>query len=136
MDSTSNIDLEMDWLEPRVRCGAEFLDERLPGWAEMIDIERLEMEDCSQCVLGQLGPDLLDALHLKPPALALGNRKFDFWGISAALTGMDRLYSSESEEWAKDHGMFAEPEDGSLDQQYAELEYLWAQAAEARLVAK
>ena len=34
--------------------GAEFLDERRPGWAKEIDRERLNMRSACNCVLGQL----------------------------------------------------------------------------------
>lgn len=38
--------------------GAAFLDERFPGWAEQIDLERLDLEAGCDCVLGQLYCDL------------------------------------------------------------------------------
>lgn len=45
----------------RVARGATLLDERRPGWwrdAEpgLIDLDRLNIEDCADCVLGQLYP--------------------------------------------------------------------------------
>jgi len=38
-----------------VARGAALLDERLPGWADQIDIDSLKMSDDCNCVLGQLG---------------------------------------------------------------------------------
>lgn len=34
--------------------GAKWLDERLPGWAESIDVENLAMLNSQRCILGQL----------------------------------------------------------------------------------
>ena len=36
-------------------AGAKALDERRPGWASLIDVGRLDMTSCTDCVLGQLG---------------------------------------------------------------------------------
>jgi hypothetical protein len=33
---------------------AAFLDEATPGWADMINVERLDLWDCYLCILGQL----------------------------------------------------------------------------------
>jgi hypothetical protein len=38
----------------RVAAGAAFLDERMPGWAEWIDLDSLSLMDDCDCVLGQL----------------------------------------------------------------------------------
>lgn len=37
-----------------VARGAALLDEKLPGWAERIDLATLELSSCYRCVLGQL----------------------------------------------------------------------------------
>ena len=34
--------------------GARLLDGRIPGWADLIDTERLQMDNGCDCVLGQL----------------------------------------------------------------------------------
>jgi hypothetical protein len=39
----------------RVAAGAVFLDGRMPGWAERIDLDSLNLMDDCYCVLGQLG---------------------------------------------------------------------------------
>lgn len=44
----------------RVAAGAEFLDQREPGWWQRIDLDRLEMRRSCACVLGQLSTDLTD----------------------------------------------------------------------------
>lgn len=38
----------------RVARGADMLDSRIPGWAERIDVERLDLADGRVCILGQL----------------------------------------------------------------------------------
>ena len=43
----------MDYSD-RVREGAALLDERRPGWRGAIDVERLDLGSCFNCVLGQL----------------------------------------------------------------------------------
>jgi hypothetical protein len=37
-----------------VDAGAALLDERLPGWRDEIHPASLDLEQCEQCVLGQL----------------------------------------------------------------------------------
>lgn len=41
-------------IQDKVRAGMEFLDEKKPGWESRIDIERLNLANPMQCVLGQL----------------------------------------------------------------------------------
>lgn len=42
-----------DSVETRVARGAQLLDERLPGWVERIDLDRLNVVNACNCVLGQ-----------------------------------------------------------------------------------
>jgi hypothetical protein len=44
-------------IEERVRGGALFLDEHLPGWSAQIAADELAMETCDRCILGQLYGD-------------------------------------------------------------------------------
>lgn len=41
-------------LATRVRRGVALLDEKVPGWHQRIDVETLDVNLCSKCVLGQL----------------------------------------------------------------------------------
>ena len=41
----------------RVLAGARLLDEQCPKWEKDIDLERLEMDSCRRCILGQLFGD-------------------------------------------------------------------------------
>jgi hypothetical protein len=44
------------------REGAELLDRRSTGWAERIDLQELEMWDCTRCILGQVFGDYVRGL--------------------------------------------------------------------------
>ena len=37
-----------------VARGAALLDEKVPGWWKVIDLEKLRMQNCTNCMLGQL----------------------------------------------------------------------------------
>lgn len=46
----------------RVEAGAALLDERMPGWFNMIDVDTLKIFDPTLCVMGQLFGDYLGGL--------------------------------------------------------------------------
>lgn len=48
----------MEVIELAVAKGAQFLDEKLPGWHKQLDLETLELASCENCVCGQLGRSL------------------------------------------------------------------------------
>ena len=43
--------------EERVAVGASLLDRVMPGWPAKIELERLDIQSCTCCVLGQLYGD-------------------------------------------------------------------------------
>lgn len=45
---------KMQKLQERVERGVELLDERYPGWLDEVWVDGLDMNSCSDCVLGQL----------------------------------------------------------------------------------
>lgn len=57
-------------------AGAAWLDEKVPGWAERIDLDRLSITSRWYCVLGQIEGHYDDALHrfglVHEDAMALG----------------------------------------------------------------
>lgn len=57
----------------RVRRGAELLDRVRPGWERELDLERLAVRDCHQCVLGQLFGEYKDGLRM------LGKWSSELW---------------------------------------------------------
>lgn len=40
-------------LPNRVRAGALIMDSTKPGWADMIDVDKLYMDDIEKCIIGQ-----------------------------------------------------------------------------------
>lgn len=53
-----------------VERGAVLLDEKRPGWEHELDLARLKLENCTDCVLGQLAGHYADgviALDLERP---------------------------------------------------------------------
>ena len=44
----------MSAVSRQVARGAALLDEKIPGWDERIDLARLQMHSCHDCVIGQL----------------------------------------------------------------------------------
>lgn len=46
-----------DNIATRVARGAALLDEKLPGWVDMIDLDRLDIRSPCRCVLGQTWHD-------------------------------------------------------------------------------
>ena len=43
--------------EKQVARGAALLDRAAPGWAEQINLDRLAMQTCDRCILGQIYGD-------------------------------------------------------------------------------
>jgi len=41
----------------RIERGAAFLDEKVPGWREKIDLDKLDIRASSHCVVGQATDD-------------------------------------------------------------------------------
>lgn len=44
------------YIPRNVERGAEFLDARIPGWEEKIDLDKLDLGSCCNCIVGQLNP--------------------------------------------------------------------------------
>jgi len=73
---------EMDYLQERVRAGAAWLDGVDPSWRERIDLGRLQLAECCECILGQLYGNYaggLDALR----------ESLDDWDTEGSDLGFD-----------------------------------------------
>jgi len=77
----------MSILAERVDEGAALLDEKLPGWAERINLAQLDLASCYQCVLGQLFAFEYDAEDGSP--YGAGVRALDIPDISPSWYGFD-----------------------------------------------
>lgn len=54
----------MSTIAERVAAGAAFLDEHEPGWVDRIDLDRLDLDLCPDCIIGQLyGPEYYAGLR-------------------------------------------------------------------------
>lgn len=51
---TTTDDFITDDIVRRVEAGAAWLDENKPGWVDQIDLDRLDMYERPDCILGQL----------------------------------------------------------------------------------
>lgn len=40
-----------------IEAGAKLLGEKLPSWVEVVDLEKLDLRDTCNCVVGQVFPD-------------------------------------------------------------------------------
>lgn len=69
-----------------VERGVEFLDEKVPGWFNLIDTEKLDIRNSCNCVLGQLylrehprirnESSKTDAFYRKAVELGLGEERY------------------------------------------------------------
>lgn len=54
-----------DSARARAKAGAEFLDMKQPGWYEGVSTRALRMEDCTECVIGQLTGSYFSGIQQK-----------------------------------------------------------------------
>jgi hypothetical protein len=66
------------WPYDAVARGAALLNERVPGWRERLQLRRLHMEDCEQCVLGQIYGDYVMGLDALWPDLVMASEDSTF----------------------------------------------------------
>lgn len=96
-----------------VKKGSIWLDDFHPGWAESINIDLLDMNNCNQCIIGQ----------------AVCN----YFDLYQQATHQDNQYE-DIEEWAIEHG-FQAPDDTDESQstEFIKLETLWTKEVRKRL---
>src|SRR5258708_40306755 len=101
----------MSTIAERVARGAALLDEKMPGWAEHIDLDTLNLASSCRCVLGQLHP------NLEAPD-------------DAYLDGLNHLDVSTTDD--SGYGFDTSDED---DDEYERLTTTWRELIEARRAA-
>lgn len=69
-------------LEVRVTAGIAWLEKGDPAWASRINLDTLNLMDCTECVIGQLWGDYGEFVNMEdsPPSYSLG---FSFSGSDA-----------------------------------------------------
>jgi hypothetical protein len=110
-------------VEARVANGARWLDEQLPGWPQMINLDRLNMTSGSLCVLGQLAPKLLPDTYWP-----------DYFVVAAKFSGDTERGSGVRSAWGHAHGFYEQSfdyhDDGVTHDDYAAIGYVDAWTAE------
>lgn len=101
-------------LQLSVKRGAYFLDEHYPNWATTIRLDKLKMDQCANCIVGQ----------------AIG----EYSSSIAAACGVEP-YSKAAFAWAIDNGFDVPDESmrGQAEECYQELEVLWTEQVKARV---
>lgn len=75
----------------RVQRGAKLLDKELPGWHTRINLHNLDLNNCEQCILGQLYGDYSKGLD----AMFHGDQqyfsRYHFGFSSFSVRGKDKM---------------------------------------------
>lgn len=91
-----------------VQNGIDLLDSKLPAWFDLIDLDRLDMADINQCILGQIGQfyptngdymlDGLEYLGIRKLNYSLSNFGFDV-SHEAYSTYPEQAYGELRKHW-------------------------------------
>lgn len=112
-----------------VARGAALLDEKVPGWWRVIDLDALDMGNCTQCMLGQLfGHDIEKALGSTTFGLPLipGYIPLDMTGFGRGCETLGIRTSSANEIGCNDSYRFS----------YADLKCEWTRVIAERRAAE
>jgi hypothetical protein len=74
----------------KVARGVELLDAQVPDWRSRIDVDHLDMNDPTNCVLGQLFGHHVDGRN----AVGLGDATELFWGFFGTETEQTELLAA------------------------------------------
>lgn len=81
-----------------VANGAQMLDEHVPGWYKLINLDTLSLESCERCICGQLGRELGWGLF---PGQAGFWESYGFDALDGTEEQMERGYAELDDEWFK-----------------------------------
>jgi hypothetical protein len=62
--------------EKEIARGAALLDQQFPGWDEHIDVERLDMLECADCIFGQFFGSYDDGVRTFPQFVRSNNERY------------------------------------------------------------
>jgi hypothetical protein len=100
-------------LQFEVSKGALWMDENHPNWAAKIDLSRLNMNNCYDCIIGQAIGNYFDEIY-----------KLDNIGDYG-----------DADDWAIEHGFNAigDDDENQDTNEYRQLEALWTYEVKKRL---
>jgi hypothetical protein len=78
---------------PRIERGAALLDEHAPVWPTKINLDTLNLSDCTYCVLGQVYGDYEDGLRALDGEAETSPERFGFEARG------DEEYASLTAKW-------------------------------------
>lgn len=83
----------------RVAAGVAYLDEQAPGWRDRVNLDRLRMSHCEDCILGQIYGDYWDAPIFREED---GNGFAVTIGVDASMgLGMSEEFAALGAEWRR-----------------------------------
>jgi len=92
--------LDVNKVPERVQKGIDWLNENHSNWLELIDLDRLKLDCCSDCILGQvLGDYRKRPVGLLYCTLDKGFSAGDIIGISTEV--VQAYYEKLAAEWKK-----------------------------------
>lgn len=103
---------EMKDLQKNVNRGVQLLDTLVPGWYRNINLGKLNMSDCLNCVVGQAVLDVHNDLFVNTVEFCLYE----------SSNGFDVPWKDEASNGGDEYGQAS----------YAELERLWTLAVKAK----
>jgi hypothetical protein len=99
----------MDAIE-KVTRGAEWLDKHFPGWEREIDLNTLDLNDCTACICGQsLRKFVVDSIN-EPNRWGKIFSGYDL-AIAAAFGYQENIWVNRDValDWTIDHGFYPQP---------------------------
>lgn len=91
-----------------VARGAAMLDEQHPGWHRYINISRLDISSCQNCVCGQLGNSLMGLSGDRAYTFFLNSLDLPDW---EGFFGFEGIYDFEAEIEYENAGNTLDPDD-------------------------
>ena len=119
-----------------VANGAQLLDEKHPGWWRSIDLDTLDLANCTECICGQLAYTAY--AHLKEDEFAIINLSTDrYLNYVNRLFGSRFKYAFAKNNRRKDvvYGFNVPDHTMSFPWDYDDLEKEWKTAIVSRLLA-
>lgn len=121
----NKMDLITEDMKLAVKRGSYWLDENHPEWAQNIDLDNLNMGECSRCIIGQSVRDK-SYIRVVGRAAELDDERTNTWAVNHGFEALD--------------GSINRPDDESLDElvrlissTYRGLEILWTEEVNKRL---